>query len=106
MWTKPESSCVAGVASRTYSSQDVFASSIWSRAPSTERAYRFVRILCVFSNASKALEKESGVRAEPDDGAGRMLSCVSSGRWKEALDLLSSVQVRRRMYFTCLLWIG
>lgn len=46
-----------------------------------------------FSNASKALEKESGLRAEPDDCTARMLSCVSTGRWKEALDLLSSVQV-------------
>lgn len=49
---------------------------------------------CVcFSNASKALEEESGLAAELDDCTARMLSCVSIGRWEEALDLLSSVQV-------------
>ena len=39
------------------------------------------------------LEEESGHRAEPDDSTPLLLSCVSAGRWQQALTLLSSVQV-------------
>lgn len=45
------------------------------------------------SNASKSLEEESGHKAEPDGCTDQLLVCVSNGRWEEALDLLSSVQV-------------
>ena len=44
-------------------------------------------------NSSKMLEEESGHRAEPDDATPLLLSCVSAGRWQQALTLLSSVQV-------------
>ncbi|CBN76878.1 conserved unknown protein [Ectocarpus siliculosus] len=45
-----------------------------------------------YRNASKSLEEESGHKAEPDGCTDQLLGCVSNGRWKEALDLLSSVQ--------------
>ncbi|CAN0243294.1 unnamed protein product [Pylaiella littoralis] len=57
----------------------------------------FIRVIssCLkglgYNKASRALQEESG-QTDPDDRTTRMLSFVSCGRWREALDLLSSVQ--------------
>lgn len=83
--------CVTGV---TPSCCPTMFNQSLSRTRHQSCVFFFLYNLMLFSNASKALEKESGLRAEQDDCTGRMLSCVSSGRWKEALDLLSSVQVK------------
>lgn len=50
--------------------------------------------LVVNSKTARTLENESGHRAEPDTRIASMLTCVSAGRWEEALSLLSDVQVR------------
>lgn len=59
----------------------------------------FVRVIssCLrglgYGKASKVLEEESGCRADLDESTPSLLSCVSAGRWEQALTLLASVSV-------------
>lgn len=59
----------------------------------------FVRVIssCLrglgYEKASKMLEEESGSRADLDESTPSLLSCVSAGRWEQALSLLGSISV-------------
>ena len=69
------------------------------------RRDEFVRVIssCLrglgHGKASRVLEEESGCRAELDDSTPLLLSCVSAGRWEQALSLLATVPVSRRCFF-------
>lgn len=79
-----------GVANQVTSrSKTAIAPSVAVGIPACVVARMFVR------KAAKALEDESGHQAEPDARVSALLSCVSAGRWEEALSHLSSVQVSR-----------
>lgn len=49
--------------------------------------------MLMYRKTAKTLEDESGHPAESDERVASMLSCVSAGRWDDALALLSDVKV-------------